>query len=102
MGSKIIDTVLDTAKDLHDAGVMDEVTMKEFEAFKLPPVKQYTAVQIKRIRVRNKVSQPVFARFLNVSDRAVKSWEQGEKHPNGATLRLLDIVDRKGLKALVG
>ncbi len=99
--SKIIEAMTETAHDLHDAGVMDEVTMREFDAMALPPVKQYTAVQIKRIRTRNKVSQPVFAKFLNASPSTIKSWEQGDKHPRGATLRLLEIVERQGLAALV-
>jgi putative transcriptional regulator len=99
--SKIIDAMLETAHDLHEAGVMNEVTMREFDAMALPPVKEYTAEQIKRIRMKNKVSQPVFAAFLNASPSTVKSWEQGEKHPKGSTLRLLEIVERKGLKVLV-
>lgn len=99
--SKILEAMIETAHDLHGAGVMDEVTMREFDAMALPPVKQYTPAQIKRIRMNNKVSQPVFAAFLNASPSTVKSWEQGDKHPKGATLRLLEIVDRKGLIALI-
>ena len=74
---------------------------KIIDAMALPPVKGYTAEQIKRIRMKNKVSQPVFDAFLNASPSTVKSWEQGEKHPKGSTLRLLDIVERNGLKVLV-
>ncbi len=100
--SKIIEAMIETAHDLHEAGVMDEVTMREFDAMALPPVKSYTPAQIKRIRMQNKVSQPVFAAFLNASPSTIKAWERGEKHPKGATLRLLEIVERKGLGALVG
>ena len=99
--SKILDAVVETAHGLHEAGVMDDVTMREFDALILPPVKKYTSVQIKRIREKNRVSQPVFAAFLNASPSTVKSWEQGEKHPRGATLRLLEIVERNGLEAIV-
>jgi len=35
-----------------------------------------------------------------VSDRAVKKWEQGESKPSGATLKLLSIVDRKGIEII--
>ena len=100
--SKIIDAMLETAHDLHEAGAMDEVTMREFDAMALPAVKEYTPEQIKRIRMNNKVSQPVFAAFLNASPSTIKSWERGEKHPKGTTLRLLEIVERGGLVALVG
>ena len=100
--SKILDSVIETARDLYEAGVMNDVTMREFDALSLPPVKQYTSAQIKHIRTKNRVSQPVFAAFLNASPSTVRAWEQGEKHPRGATLRLLEIVERNGIEALVG
>ena len=52
MKKSILDVVHESARDLHDAGVMDEVTLKEFDALCLPPVKVYSSVQIKRIRQR--------------------------------------------------
>jgi putative transcriptional regulator len=42
----------------------------------------------------------VFAAYLNTSVSTVQKWEIGEKKPSGPALKLLDIVDRKGLKAL--
>ena len=52
------------------------------------------------ITAARKVSQPVFARYLNVSKSSVSQWEIGEKKPDGAALNLLDLVRRKGLDAL--
>ena len=75
--------------------------MKEFDALCLPPVKRYTPAEIKRIRVRQRVSQPVFAAYLNVTKSTVTQWEQGEKKPRGTALKLLELVDRKGLDALM-
>jgi len=98
--SKILDAVIETAHDLHDADVMDEITMREFEAFKLTPVKQYTAKQIKRIRKKNKVSQPVFAAYLNTSPSTVRQWEQDKKHPRGTALKLINLVEKQGIGAL--
>lgn len=46
------------------------------------------------------VSQPVFARYLNVSKNLVSDWERGEKRPGGPALRLLSIIQRKGLDAV--
>jgi putative transcriptional regulator len=43
----------------------------------------------------------VFAAYLNVSDRAVKKWEQGDAKPSGATLKLLSIIERKGLEVVL-
>ena len=78
MAKKILDTVHDTAKGLHEAGVMDTKTMHEFDALCLTPVKKLSAVQIKRLRTRNKASQAVFAAYLNTSPSTVQKWEQGQ------------------------
>jgi putative transcriptional regulator len=100
MKKKILDVVHESARDLHDAGVMDDVTLKVFDVLCLPPVKVYTSAQIKRIRHRSKASQGVFAAYLNTSVSTVQKWERGAKKPNGPSLKLLNLVDRKGLQAL--
>ncbi len=100
MAKKILDTVNDTAKGLHKAGVMDTKTMHEFDALCLTPVKNLSAAQIRRLRKRNKASQAVFAAYLNTSPSTVQKWEQGQKKPNGPSLKLLNLVQDKGLEAL--
>ena len=100
MAKKILDTVHDTAKGLHKAGVMDIRTMHEFDALCLTPVKKLSATQIKRLRMRNKASQAVFAAYLNMSPSTVQKWEQGQKKPSGPSLKLLNLVQDKGLEAL--
>ena len=72
MSKSILDAVHESAKDLHEAGVMKEATLREFDALCLPPVKEYTAVQIRRIRTRNRASQGVFAAYLNTSVSTVQ------------------------------
>lgn len=101
MDKSILEVVHESAKDLHDAGFMKDVTMREFDAMCLPPIKEYTAVQIKRIRTKNKASQGVFAEYLNISKSTVQKWEQGQKKPNGPSLKLLNLVAEKGLEVLV-
>jgi putative transcriptional regulator len=96
----ILEVVHETADGLHKAGVMDAKTMREFDALCLPPVKQYTPAQIKRIRTKTKASQAVFAAYLNTSPSTVQKWEQGQKKPNGPSLKLLNLVDQKGLETL--
>jgi putative transcriptional regulator len=100
MAKDLITAVHETARGLHKAGVMGAVTLRDFDALCLPPVKNYTAGQIKRIRMRNKASQAVFAAYLNTSPSTVQKWEQGQKKPNGPSLKLLNLVDQKGLEAL--
>lgn len=100
MDKSILDAVHESAKDLHAAGVMKDTTLREFDALCLPPVKEYTAVQIKRIRIKNHASQGVFAAYLNTSVSTVQKWEQGQKKPNGPSLKLLNLVAEKGLEVL--
>jgi len=100
MAKRILDTVQETAEALHNAGAMSTKTMREFDALCLPPIKSLSAAQIKRLRTRNKASQAVFAAYLNTSPSTVQKWEQGQKRPNGPSLKLLNLVREKGLEAL--
>ncbi len=92
--------VHEAAAGLHEAGAIDRRTMKVFDAMCLTPVKELSAEQIRRIRVREKASQAVFARYLNVTTGLVSQWERGEKRPRGASLKLLTLVAKKGLQAV--
>ena len=98
--SRILTEVHEAARDLRDAGAIDALTMRRFDALCLPPVRHYTAADIRRIRKETNVSQAVFAVVLNVGKATVAAWEQGGKEPSGPALKLLDIVERKGLSAL--
>ena len=100
MDKSIVEVVHGSAKDLRNAGVMDEVTMREFDALCLPPVKVFSAAQIQRIRKKNKASQSVFAAYLNTTKSTVQKWEQGQKKPSSPSMKLLNMVDQKGLEVL--
>jgi putative transcriptional regulator len=98
--SKILKAMHKSAKGLYDAGVMDAVTMRQMDDLCLSSIGKMTPKQIKQLRLDNRVSQPVFAKYLNVSPVTVKKWESGEKHPSGAALKLLSIVKNNSLQAL--
>lgn len=100
MNKSILEVTHETAKGLHDAGLIDAQTLREFDALCLTPVKPLAPAEIKRIRLHEKVSQPVFAMYLNTSPSTVKKWETGEKHPQGTSLKLLTLVKNKGLDAI--
>ncbi|MDE0286533.1 MAG: DNA-binding transcriptional regulator, partial [Gammaproteobacteria bacterium] len=100
MNKSILEVVHENAKDLYAAGLMDEVTLRKFDTLCLPPITEYDAGQIKRIRLGTKTSQSVFAAYLNTSKSTVQKWEQGVKKPNGPSLKLLNLVESKGLEAL--
>lgn len=93
-------SVHQTARGLQKAGLLDKRTMKSFDAMCLTPVRDLTSEQIMNIRRKEKVSQAVFARHLNVTTGLVSQWERGLKHPSGPALKLLAIVARKGLEAV--
>jgi putative transcriptional regulator len=80
--------------------VIDKRTMREFDALCMPPVRNLSAAQIRAIRARSKMSQAVFAAVLNTSVSTVQKWEIGEKRPSGPSLKLLDVIERKGVSAL--
>ena len=90
----------ETARGLYELDAIDGKTMRDFESLRVESPKTYSAYEIKRLRLKQKASQAVFAAYLNTSVSTVQKWEVGEKKPSGPALKLLDLVDRKGLKAL--
>ncbi len=100
MDKSILEVVHDSAKELHEAGLVKDITLREFDALCLPPVEEYTAGQIKYIRTKSRASQGVFAKYLNISKSTIQKWEQGQKKPNGPSLKLLNLVAKKGIEIL--
>jgi len=98
--SRILKAVLDTAKGLHKAGIMDQVTLREFDRLCVPPVEPLKPKQIKQIREASRVSQAVFAALLNTSLSTVQKWEIGQKKPTGTALKLLHLVQKRGLEVV--
>jgi putative transcriptional regulator len=92
--------VHETGLGLYDAGIIDKQTMREFDETCLTPVRRFTAKEIRRLRERERVSQTVLAHYLNVSKDSVSQWERGEKHPAGPSLKLLSLIERKGLASI--
>ncbi|MCH8257081.1 MAG: helix-turn-helix domain-containing protein [Proteobacteria bacterium] len=98
--NKILDTIHETMAGAHKAGVVDDLTMREFDALCLPPIVEYSPAAIQKIRKRNKASQAVMANYMNMSSSAIQQWERGDRKPKGSSLKLLNLIDRKGLAAL--
>jgi putative transcriptional regulator len=96
----VMAAIHESMEALHDIGAIDIQTMREFDEACLTPVQVLSPDQIKALRLRERISQPVFARYLNVSRNLVSDWERGVKRPGGPALRLLSVVQRKGLSAI--
>lgn len=97
--SDAMEAIHGAARGMYESGAMEKETMRRFDARCLV-APAYEAAQIKALREANHVSQPVFARHLNISASTVKQWETGSKSPSGAALKLLSVVEKHGLKAL--
>lgn len=99
--SDAFEAVHSSATALHKVGAIDKTTMKSFDEACLTAPTVLKPEQIKRLRLRLRVSQPVFARYLNTSESTIEKWETGAKQPSGMALKLLFVVDKHGLEALV-
>lgn len=98
--SPLLASIHETADGLHAAGAMDKSTLREFDELCLTPVRPLKPKEIRALRLREGASQAVFARYLNVTVDLVSQWERGEKHPQGASLKLLALVAKNGLQAV--
>jgi putative transcriptional regulator len=98
--SPISEAVHQSAQALYRTGVIDKTTLREFDEACLAPTLAFAPKDIQKLREANKVSQPVFARYLNTSESTVEKWETGAKRPSGMALKLLTIVQKHGLQML--
>ena len=60
----------------------------------VPRPNRYGPREVRRVRHKLGVSQPVFAQLLGVSTILEQSWEQGRRIPSLMARRLLDEIDR--------
>jgi putative transcriptional regulator len=98
--SDALASVHETALGLREADVIAKQTMRAFDEMCLTPVEDLSPEEIREIRLKEKASQAVFARYLNVTTGLVSQWERGEKHPRGTSLKLLTLVAKNGLQAV--
>lgn len=91
----------ETALGLHSKGLISKRQMAEFDALCLQEVKAISPTQIRRLREKERVSQAVFAAILNTSVSTIQKWELGDKKPSGPSLKLLSLLERKGLEAVL-
>ena len=98
--SGMSEAIHSSATMLHKVGALDKATMRDFDARHLVVPLGIEPAEIKQLRERNHVSQPIFARYLNTSESTVEKWETGAKKPSGMALKLLTVVQKHGLQVL--
>ena len=99
--SSISEATHEVDQDLYALGFINKRKMQKYNAFDIQPVPQYDQKKIRDLRDRYQLSQSVLATVLNTSLSTVCQWEIGDKHPSGPSLKLLNLLDRKGLEALI-
>lgn len=106
--SRLTTELLETAKDMHKSGLLtkaahDKITMRHLGATDIPAAAtaEISGADVKAIREQAKLSQAVFARYLNVTAGYVSQLERGDKHPTGPALVLLNVIRRKGIQAIL-
>lgn len=98
--SDVSASIHELAQALHSIGAIDKKTLRRFDESCLTPIHSFSPEAIRALREREEVSQSVFAHYLNVTTNYVSKWERGERSPKGGTLKLLVLVERKGLEAI--
>jgi putative transcriptional regulator len=99
--SRILGEVHETARGLHHIGLISKRRMGEFDALCRLDVEAMSPRKIRALRANANVSQSVFAAILNTSVSTVQKWESGDKKPSGPSLKLLNLIERKGLEVVL-
>ena len=99
--SRIREAIAETVLDLYEGGFIDAARLKKFKAVGILEPKPLSPLQLRRLRQRVGISQAVFAHYLGISKSTVAQWEQGAKKPSGTSLKLLRIIDKRGLEPLL-
>lgn len=98
--SDVFEAIHSSASALYKVGAIDKATMRSFDTSCISTPPLLKPEQIKKLRQRLRISQPVFARYLNTSESTIEKWETGAKHPSGTALKLLSVVEKYGLQPL--
>ena len=99
--SRILDEMHETARGLHGAGLISKRRMAEFDILCDLDVEEMSPKQIKLVRQKANVSQAVLGAVLNISPSTIQKWESGAKKPSGPSLKMLNLIERKGIEAVI-
>jgi putative transcriptional regulator len=104
--SRLAQSMLETAKDMRSAGILDgaayaKITMRHLGVIDKAEVEPLTGEDIRAMREQAHMSQAVFAHYLNLTVGYVSQLERGTKRPTGAALVLLNVIRRKGIQAIL-
>jgi len=103
--SDLTKALLETAEDMHSAGLMStdtyqKITVRHLGPDAPPTATPISAEEIRNVRERAHLSQAAFARYLNLTAGYISQLERGTKQAKGPALAVLNIIRRKGIEAL--
>ncbi len=98
--SKAFEAIHSAVEGMQRSGTVDKATLRDFDETCLAAPPALDSRQIKKLREKCRVSQPIFARYLNTSESTIEKWESGAKRPSGMALKLLNVVQKHGLEVL--
>lgn len=101
MRQSVSESITSTVQDLYESGLIDEATLKNIKNLCLPEIRAYTPKSIVKIRKKLRLSRDELACLFNVSPLTVRNWEKGYKKPSGASVKLLNLAEKKGLTGLI-
>ncbi len=99
--SPAFEAIHSAASGLFSVDAIPQETMRNFDQACLSNIDSLQPLEIKALREKLNVSQPVFARYLNTSVSTIQKWESGVKRPSGLSLKLLTVVQKYGLQVLI-
>jgi putative transcriptional regulator len=99
--SRILDEIQETSEGLFAAGAITKRQLSELEKHYKLDLEELKPTQIKSLRQKAHLSQSVFAAVLNTSVSTIQKWEIGDKKPSGPSLKLLHLLNKKGLEAIL-
>lgn len=104
--SKLTEALLETAEDMHRAGLMGDDTYQKITVRRLGPdaplaAEPMTPEEIRRVREQAHLSQAALAKYTNLTTGYISQLERGTKKATGSTLAILNVIRRKGIEAVI-
>jgi putative transcriptional regulator len=104
--SRLMREMLETARDMHASGIMDDttyakITLRQVDKAEAATIAPLSGAEIRAMREQSNLSQAVFAKYLNLTTGYVSKLERGATRPTGAALVLLNVIRRKGIEAIL-
>lgn len=104
--SKLAKALLETADGMHRTGILSDaahakITKRHLDAGETATAAPLSPREIRSLRENAKMSQAVFAHYLQLTTGYVSQLERGVKNPKGPALVLLNVIRRKGIEAIL-